>query len=958
MKFGQTLNDDLVPEWKSQYFDYKQGKKKLKKLYKNYVLNREKLKGAETQLPTQLNSSLPTVSQNSSQSKPNLPFSKLPPPAIESHSGAEQPDQQDKRVVTDTTPLLEPIAYTPQNQAASSTRRKSFIERLANISGISGNSSPNFNPDFDVALQNLEQDSNNEFMEWIDDEFDKINTFYKRKETKYLSRLLVLQDQVAQLRQQKYKNKQRISAIRNQLDDKPIQDPRFGAYRLAFYLDTFAFHVRKKISEINHFEFPSLPSWDWVKGERTEKQYYEEEDDDEYDDAVDSTEDDYESNAQVNENAIDDVTDSSNEESSNAAANPRRLKGPQDPHYNKQDYGKRKKPKIVPYFVARRQIKTAMLELYRGLEILKSYRLLNRTAFRKMIKKYDKTMNTQELPAFMVKIDEAYFNKSDVLDNIMQALEALYAKTFEHGNRKVAISKLRQSETPRSYNMQVFFSSLLLGMTIPLLIDAIYTAAYKTITRELLEGKFMMQIWGGFLLISLMGLLIGINCMTWSKYKVNYKFIFEFTKDALDYRQYLVFPSLFLFMVAIFGWLSFRNFWPDQIAGRDWPWFLVSFGLFIIFCPFNIFYASARRWLLIGLWRLIWSGFYPVEFQDFFLGDIFCSLTYTLGNISFYICLYSSKWKGALDGTDSTTCGSSHSRVMGFLASLPSIWRLLQCFRRFADTGDWFPHLANLAKYALSTFYNMTLSIYRIEPTMSNRAMFITFATVNSVGCSFWDVFMDWSLMQANSKHIFLRDDLIFKEPAIYYGAVVLNTLLRFQWIFYALFSEQIQQSAFTSFFIALAEIFRRFVWMFFRMENEHCTNVHLFRASRETPLPYPTIKRKVREPAPIVTIPRKASDIESHRTTAISRKMSTATRAKSTTSTEGAPLSRTQTLRPMLEHVSKLMNEAHIKDFQRKKVDHTKSESLSDEDEDEEDENDTEEDLMEEEVQESLRSQ
>lgn len=74
---------------------------------------------------------------------------------------------------------------------------------------------------------------------------------------------------------------------------------------------------------------------------------------------------------------------------------------------------------------------------------------------------------------------------------------------------------------------------------------------------------------------------------------------------------------------------------------------------------------------------------------------------------------------------------------------------------------------------------------------------------------------------------------------------MIVDVILRFQWIFYVLFPTQIQQSAITSFCIAIAEILRRFVWIFFRMENEHATNVHLFRASRESPLPYPIIKRK-----------------------------------------------------------------------------------------------------------------
>lgn len=30
-------------------------------------------------------------------------------------------------------------------------------------------------------------------------------------------------------------------------------------------------------------------------------------------------------------------------------------------------------------------------------------------------------------------------------------------------------------------------------------------------------------------------------------------------------------------------------------------------------------------------WRLICAGWYPVEWRDFYMGDMFCSLTYSMG---------------------------------------------------------------------------------------------------------------------------------------------------------------------------------------------------------------------------------------------------------------------------------------------------------------------------------------
>lgn len=71
-------------------------------------------------------------------------------------------------------------------------------------------------------------------------------------------------------------------------------------------------------------------------------------------------------------------------------------------------------------------------------------------------------------------------------------------------------------------------------------------------------------------------------------------------------------------------------------------------------------------------------GIYPVEFRDFFLGDMFCSETYAIGNIELFFCAYAEKWHpGQLP-----TCSSSASRWLGFLSTLPGIWRALQCIRR------------------------------------------------------------------------------------------------------------------------------------------------------------------------------------------------------------------------------------------------------------------------------------
>jgi len=601
-----------------------------------------------------------------------------------------------------------------------------------------------------------------------------------------------------------------------------------------------------------------------------------------------------------------------------------------DQTHNQRDYELRKKKQAVPYYVARRQIKVAVQEYYRGLELLKSYRMLNRTGFRKLTKKFDKKTKSEISTWYMEKVNSSYFCTSDVLDNMIPKVEELFSLYFENGNRKVAVEKLRSNLKEDEYYTSMFTSGILFGLSIPLLAYALYLGLHKTITKELLEGKFLLQIWAGFFLMLLMASLFAINCYIWTKYKINYRFIFEFNpKSALDYRQYFVLPSLLLFLFSIFMWFSFNDFWPDTLPARDWPWFFFGFSALVIFCPFDILFYESRKWLVATMWRLILSGFYPVEFKDFSLGDIFCSLTYTTGNLSFFFCMYATHWDGALQGNESPKCGSSKSRLMGFFSTLPPIWRFLQCLRRYADSGDWFPHLANMAKYGVTILYYMLLSVYRIDRDSQDRIAFIFFAIINSLYSGFWDILMDWSLVQ--NKQL-LRDDLTYHKW-FYYFAMISDLILRFQWVFYALFSRQVQQSAVTSFCIAVAEILRRFIWLIIRMENEHVTNRQLYRASRELPLPYHIVKRSsasVRyagngdEDDQSIRSNRLADDEESnmgYESISPQDQDQATGRAGGTGTNSSGAKRRTSILgSAVFKNVTKAIVNAHAKDFQRRK--------------------------------------
>ncbi|KAF8949117.1 hypothetical protein BGZ47_010620 [Haplosporangium gracile] len=491
--------------------------------------------------------------------------------------------------------------------------------------------------------------------------------------------------------------------------------------------------------------------------------------------------------------------------------------------------------------VARTRIKAALYEFYRSLEMIKNYKVLNHTGFAKILKKFDKTAGWKgSKPYINSRLKPAYFMTSGVIEDLIKETEDLFIEAFEKGHRRRGMAKLR---IPDSKNQTHHFTTtrigMYMGLAAPLMFQALQAAFSSETPAEIPYWDGLLLVYGGLFLTFLFACLFGINMYVWAKARINYKFIFEFDpRDNLDYHEYFELPILLILLLTLAVYLDFGSKLTQHVATAYWPLILMSITAAIIFCPLPIAHFTARCWFISSIGRILASGYYRVEFRDFFLADEMNSLSYSIEQFEFAMCAYSEQWNDLAN-----QCSTSHMWITPFLTALPAWFRFLQCLRRYRDTLEWFPHLVNAGKYSASLINLFVYFSFRHYGGAQLKTAWIFISTITSCYTFAWDIYMDWGLFRFGKNgggangHPFLRQELVYSRTWVYYMAIVLDFVGRFSWTVRLIpMNVNVMVLSFT---LAFLEVLRRWQWNFFRLENEHLNNCGHFRAIKEIPLPF-----------------------------------------------------------------------------------------------------------------------
>ncbi|KAG6014414.1 hypothetical protein E4U54_005352 [Claviceps lovelessii] len=312
------------------------------------------------------------------------------------------------------------------------------------------------------------------------------------------------------------------------------------------------------------------------------------------------------------------------------------------------------------------------------------------------------------------------------------------------------------------------------------------------------------------------------------------------------YRLATVLSALFGVSMVLFWLLTWGV--ASRVIDYDWiPMTYLAAIIAIFVAPLRNLPSSGRRRFLSMLKRVSIGGIAEAQdgkFGDILLADVLTSYAKVCGDVFVTLCMFFTSGGSSTKRPD-RNCGGIV--IVPLLMAVPSMIRFRQCIieylrvRRgpYKESAGWGgQNLANALKYSTAFPVLITSTLQRNTDDAAAKAslnkLWLVAVLVNSLYSFWWDVTKDWDMTlfaskreRASPHHPWgLRDRLIFRPVTIYYAVMVLDLLLRCTWSM-KLSPHLDKFSDFESgiFLIELLEVFRRWVWMFFRIETEWIRN-------------------------------------------------------------------------------------------------------------------------------------
>ena len=488
--------------------------------------------------------------------------------------------------------------------------------------------------------------------------------------------------------------------------------------------------------------------------------------------------------------------------------------------------------------------KRALSNLYNETSWLHGYHSINSLAIEKIKKKATKVFRLYgiEIEKILEDINSEYpfFSTSPFnLFNLRLKAQKLYAEQFNRGNVKKAHNELESRLLGQKDNKKYIFC---------LFVGIIISFIFFYVIIKIIDGKNTNDSFKPFFpffsfsyIIILVLALIGIAIIILRHYRLNYAFLFELDmKSKIDLTKIFQFTLclaalwMILFVLTKLA-LKFNLFGGEYTL---FPLLMNAVLVVILFLPFHVCYLSLRKGVLTTLIRNMFPfGKNTVRFKDFTLGNILCSLADPFKNLFVGYCLmvcrdcYVYNKRGPCN-RDTVPC-----LLIGIY---PTFIRWTQCMNKFYYTRLIWPHFFGFLKVTFAMANNLAGFFYNRNKNHIRLAFRLTLASIATCYNLFWDFYLDWGLFKRNNNYIFLREKIAYHQ-AFYYFAMCYDIIISTMWT-WNFIPLRSSLSEWKFLLTCTLEVFKRFIWVLIRIENEIIANPEGYRsilAIPELPLEY-----------------------------------------------------------------------------------------------------------------------
>ena len=508
------------------------------------------------------------------------------------------------------------------------------------------------------------------------------------------------------------------------------------------------------------------------------------------------------------------------------------------------------------YDLKKIQLLNAFHFFYKELNLLYEYVSVNQEGLRKIIKKFKKNSKTIDLRYKSLKRQIREMVSKSFLKNAIQKLiflrtevEQAYIDTFyKKYDRKDGQNTLRKiSQGKLMTHQQTFLFGFFLGFVCLLFLVIVTLSWLMDLEMEMLDA---FSLFKGIMLIILFYWTLAINVYFWMKYNINYKLIFQFNFHFSEiseiFKRAAIFTVILLVMVVWFMLLEFQSsklsnlfeLFPKNLAP------IIVWAIFFGYClfPSTQFFNPLGRIYMIRYFKDIVCSLFQkanISFRTIWGLDQFLSFSGVARdmNYMFILVLYPQNEV------------NKECFLLGYILILVTVFmKIVQSSKLLYFEFTWKSmQIINIIKDIC--LFNVVYNDLRLFSHDTEDSSLI-FALILSVFQAGWDIVVDWALLKKDSEFRYLRKELSFETPYVYYSFIISNFFFRICWILSMIPKnfQFITTDAYALLLIEIVEIVRRGIWNFLIIEKQHIMNCGIFKAVEEIKLPYEDIQFELDE--------------------------------------------------------------------------------------------------------------